>query len=495
MTQSSANTNACCSTKQQATCCDASDKASCCGTGARSDGASCGCDAGVVSLSTSTPVRRTDITSVDLPVVIIGAGPVGLAAAAHLSQRGVRFVILEAGSAAGASILKWGHVRLFSPWRYCVDPAAEALLTPMGWRMPDPDADPLGAELVRDYLQPLAALPQIAPHLHVNTRVTSVARAGFDKLRTNGRERAPFVVRFEQNDGTESQLFAKAVIDASGTYGSPNPLGASGVAALGERRAAGQIVYGIPDVLGVDRTQYAGKRVLVVGSGHSAFNAILDLETLARQAPDTRVTWAIRRAETGQMFGGQSDDQLGARGALGTRAEQVLHGGAVTLLTGVRVERVTQHAGALAVQCDDGRELGLFDRVIATTGFRPDLTMLGELRLALDDRNEAPAALAPLIDPNVHSCGTVPPHGVDELTHAAEPGFYIIGMKSYGRAPTFLMLTGYEQARSVAAAIAGDWVAAREVRLVLPETGVCSGGAGSTCCAPAAALVSLDQIA
>ena len=440
------------------------------------------------------PVQRTTMASNDLPVVIIGAGPVGLAAAAHLAQRGERFVILEAGAAAGASILKWGHVRLFSPWRYCVDPAAEALLTPTGWRMPDPDADPLGAELVREYLQPLAALPQIAPHLHVNMRVTSVARAGFDKLKTNGRERAPFVVRFEQNNGAESQLYAKAVIDASGAYESPNPLGASGVAALGERQAASRIVYAIPDVLGADRALYAGQRVLVVGSGHSAFNAILDLETLARQAPDTRVTWAIRRAETGRMFGGLSDDQLSARGALGARAEQVLRNGAVRLVTGARVERVTEHAGALIVQCDDGRELGAFDRVIASTGFRPNLAMLGELRLALDDRNEAPVALAPLIDPNVHSCGSVPPHGVDELTHAAEPGFYIIGMKSYGRAPTFLMLTGYEQARSVAAAIAGDLAAAREVRLVLPETGVCGGGAGSTCCAPAATLVSLDQI-
>ena len=486
--------NICCSTTSQATCCDASDKASCCGTGVRSDGASCGCEAGAAARPADAPVQRTATASSELPVVVIGAGPVGLAAAAHLSQRGERFVILEAGTAAGASILKWGHVRLFSPWRYCIDPVAEALLAPTGWRMPDPDADPLGAELVRDYLQPLAALPQIAPHLHVNARVTSVARAGFDKLKTNGRERAPFMVRVEQSDGVETQLLAKAVIDASGAYESPNPLGASGVAALGERQAASQIVYGIPDVLGADRAQYAGRRVLVVGSGHSAFNAILDLETLARQAPDTRVTWAIRRTETGQMFGGQSDDQLGARGALGTRAEQVLRSGAVTLVTGARVERVAQHDGALTVHADDGRELGVFDRVIATTGFRPDLAMLGELRLAIDDRNEAPAALAPLIDPNVHSCGTVPPHGVDELTHAAEPGFYVIGMKSYGRAPTFLMLTGYEQARSVAAAIAGDWVAAREVRLVLPESGVCGGGAESTCCAPAAARVSLENI-
>ena len=80
--------------------------------------------------------------------------------------------------------------------------------------------------------------------------------------------------------------------------------------------------------------------------------------------------------------------------------------------------------------------------------------------------------LAPLIDPNLHSCGTVRPHGEAELRQP-EKDFYIVGMKSYGRAPTFLLATGYEQARSVVAALAGDWQAARDVRLNLPETGVC----------------------
>ena len=116
------------------------------------------------------------------------------------------------------------------------------------------------------------------------------------------------------------------------------------------------------------------------------------------------------------------------------------------------------------------------DEVIAATGFRPDLTLLGELRLDLDDRVEAARALAPLIDPNLHSCGSVPPHGVDELSHP-DAGFYMVGMKSYGRAPTFLLRTGYEQVRSVVAALAGDWEAARRVELVLPETGVCNRSA------------------
>ena len=113
------------------------------------------------------------------------------------------------------------------------------------------------------------------------------------------------------------------------------------------------------------------------------------------------------------------------------------------------------------------------DRIVVTTGFRPDFSFLRELRIEVDPAVEAPPALSPLIDPNFHSCGDVPPHGIAELAHP-EPDFTIVGSKSYGRAPTFLMATGYEQVRSVVAAIAGDHAAAREVQLVLPKTGVCS---------------------
>ncbi len=417
---------------------------------------------------------------------MIGAGPVGLAAAAKLHARSEAFVLLEAGAHAGASVARWGHVRVFSPWRYLIDPDAETLLAAHGWRAPDPGAFPLGAELVERYLKPLAALPEIAPYLRLHTRVTAISRRGFDKLKTAGRDAAPFELRMQSPDGSESTLLAKAVIDASGTYESPNPLGAGGLPAIGERTAAALIDARIPDVLGADRAHYAGKRALVVGSGHSAFNTVLELAELAHQSPGTQVTWAIRRTEPGQMFGGGGADQLPERGALGLRAQKLVADGAVTLITGARVERVTLDAAraSVSVITDDGRALGPFDRIVVNTGFRPDLAMLSELRLALDDRNDAPAALAPLIDPNLHSCGSVPPHGYEALRHPAEPGFYVIGMKSYGRAPTFLMLTGYEQARSVVAAIAGDMAAARDVRLVLPETGVCSTDDSGSCCAP-----------
>ena len=429
-----------------------------------------------------------------LPVAVIGAGPVGLAAAAHLLAQGEEPVIFEASATVGANVLAWGHVRLFSPWGYMVDAAARELLTADGdWVEPDCDAYPTGRELVEGYLAPLAAHPAIQSRLRLKTRVIRVTRDGFDKMKTEGRDDAPFVLTVQRPDGTEEVVFAKAVLDASGTTATPNPLGAAGVPAIGERALADRIFYGIPDVLGVHRARYAGQRVLVVGSGHSAFNALLDLVDLADDAPGTTITWAIRRPShrLDNLFGGGINDALPARGALGERVQRLVEDQRLRPVSGFKVARLTETTDGLLVASDD-EVIGPVDTIIATTGFRPDLSLLSELRLDLDPAVESPTALAPLIDPNVHSCGSVPPHGEAELRQP-ESGAYIVGMKSYGRAPTFLMLTGYEQVRSIAAAIAGDWDAARDVQLVLPETGVCSSGIlaerGVACCAADAATM------
>jgi thioredoxin reductase len=404
------------------------------------------------------------------PVAVIGAGPVGLAAAAHLLSRGLEPVVFEAGDDVGASIRDWAHVRVFSPWEYDVDPTAAELLATQGWVAPADDEYPTGAEIVERYLEPLAAVPAIAERLWLNARVVAVTRSGIDKLKDAGRDEAAFELRVER-DGVEERHFARSVIDASGTWTRPNPLGAGGLPAGGECAHADRIAYRIPDVLAADRARYAGRRVLVVGSGHSALNAILDLVALREQAPETEIVWAIRSAGLGQTLGGSGADQLPARGALGQAVRRRLDDGAIELVTGFQTEGVGRDGTRLVVV--DGERRLVVDEVIATTGYRPDLALLGELRLDLDDRVEAPRALAPLIDPNLHSCGSVPPHGVDELSHP-DAGVYVVGMKSYGRAPTFLLRTGYEQVRSVVAALAGDWASARDVRLVLPETGVCS---------------------
>src|SRR5688572_14749292 len=227
-------------------------------------------------------------------IAIIGGGPTGLAAAAHLVDRGGAPVVLEAGESVGAHVLAWGHVQVFSPWRYNIDPVAGAMLRAAGWKEPDLDTLPTGADLVAEYLRPLAALPQLAPRIRVGARVVAVVRAGFDKMKTDGRESAPFELHVRSAVGEET-LLADAVIDASGTYGTPNPLGASGLLAIGETRCRRRVFYGIPDVLGLQRERYAGRRTLVVGSGHSAFNVLLDLAALAAGAPGTTLTWAVRR--------------------------------------------------------------------------------------------------------------------------------------------------------------------------------------------------------
>jgi thioredoxin reductase len=403
----------------------------------------------------------------NLPVVVIGAGPVGLAAAAHLHERSLPFTVVEAGDGPAASVRQWGHVRLFSPWRYNIDPAARRLLAEEGWVEPDPDVLPTGAQLAADYLQPLADLPAIKPDVRYGARVVAVTRQGMDRVRTAGREAAPFLIRLA--DGQE--LLARAVIDACGTWTTPNPLGASGIPAHGETTAARYIDQALPDVLGADRDRFAGRRTLVVGAGHSAANTLLALADLAAQEPGTSVVWAIRSASPARTYGGEAADALPARGALGSRLRAHVDVGAVELVTGFAIQSLAAAGDRVAVS--DGARTITVDRIVAATGFRPDHSLTGELRLDLDPILGSTRALAPLIDPNLHSCGTVPPHGVDELAHP-EPGFSAIGVKSYGRAPTFLMATGYEQARSVVAALAGDWDAARDVQLDLPETGVCN---------------------
>lgn len=410
-----------------------------------------------------------------LPIAVIGGGPVGLVAAAHLIARGLPVKVYEAGPAVGANMRDWGHVRVFTPWRYCVDPVASALLERQGWRMPAEDVFPTGGEIVASYLEPLAATPELAGAIETGARVTGISRLGLDKVVSRGREEQPFVLLIKTAKSLRRDL-ARAVIDASGTWATPNPLGASGLAAEGEAELADRIAYGIPDVLGRYRHLYAGKTTLVVGAGHSAANALLDLVHLAETEPSTTAVWAARSTELIRVYGGGDSDQLPARGELGAETRELVESGRVPLVSGFAIQRLHEENGRIIIEgeCAEGsRTIGPVDRIIAATGQRPDLSLTRELRLDLDPWLESTKALGPLIDPNEHSCGSVPPHGHRELAHL-ESGFYTVGIKSYGRAPTFLLLTGYEQVRSVAAALAGDFVAANDVQLVLPETGVCT---------------------
>ncbi|WP_234031314.1 FAD-dependent oxidoreductase [Mycetocola zhujimingii] len=419
-----------------------------------------------------------------LPVAIIGAGPVGLAAAAQLLERGIDVVVFEAGETAGSAVAAWGHTRLFSPWEYLVDEAAGRLLDKTEWHAPAAKKLPFGRELVEDYLLPLAATPELAPRIRYQSTVTDVSRQGMDRTRSAGRSSTPFLLRIRTGDATTEQL-ARAVIDTSGTYSSPNGLTASGLAPAGIDGIREHLSSALPDVLGVDRDRFAGRHTLVVGAGHSAANTLLKLATLAKEESATTISWAIRGRSPVRAYGSENDE-LEARGQLGSSVHELVRQGRVTLIDQFEIDDLEPAADQRVAVV--GRRQGEktrveVDRVVNATGFRPNLEMLREIRLSLDEIVEAPRALAPLIDPNMHSCGTVYPHGVIELAHP-EPNFYIAGMKSYGRAPTFLLVTGYEQVRSIADELAGNHGAARRVQLVLPETGVCGPSSSAGGCGP-----------
>lgn len=418
-----------------------------------------------------------------LPVGIIGAGPVGLAAAAHLATRNQSFILFESGNTVASNILSWKHIRVFSPWRYNIDKAARQLLEQTNWQAPDEEGLPTGNELYHQYFKPFAELPIIKPSISLNSRVISIGRKNIDKMKTTWREELPYVVQVQHNNEI-NQHEVKAVIDASGTWNSPNPIGSGGNYAVGELENKEKIFYGIPDILHQHEVRYKNKSVLVVGSGHSSINAILELDKLKEKYPATEIHWVLRKKNVRDVYGGQEADALEARGALGIKIEQLVNEDRINVYTPFQIQKLINKSDKLTIvgfQHEEKFALPQIDEIISNTGSRPDFSFLREIRLNIDSSLESIGEIAELIDPNIHSCGTVRPHGEKELQHP-DKDFYIVGSKSYGRAPTFLMATGYEQVRSIVAAIDGDMEAARKVELDLPETGVCSVDAGGSAC-------------
>lgn len=365
----------------------------------------------------------------NLPIIIIGAGPIGIAAAANLHQRGLPFLLLERGSTAGSAMLEWGHVSLFTTWRNVIDLATVTLLERTGWVMPDPDTLPTGKDIVTQYLIPAAATQALRSSIAYESTVVGVSKLAHSKTSTKDREQAPFSVHYQTSDGEHHVVYARAVIDSSGTWYNPNPAGLDGLPVPGEQENRDKIAYGIPDALNQDKSDYDGQRTLVLGDGHSAMNIILELMVLRNSNPDTQIIWGMRSNNIEKLTGVGINSRLPARAKLGHDASNAIKTGDIELLVPLQVSRICKKETGLELQIIiDGQEKIIeVDRIVVSTGFRPDLDIVREIRLDIDEVVEAPTLLAPIIDPNIHFCGSVKPHGADVLQHH-DKGFYLVGI-------------------------------------------------------------------
>ncbi len=381
-------------------------------------------------------------------IAILGAGPTGLEAALAAADASLPFTLYEAASSVAGNVRAWGHVQLFTPWEMNVSPRMRQHLEAAGREVPGGSDCPTGRDLAEKLFEPLAALPEIAPNVRLGTRVLSVGRQGLlkhEEIATAERGRRPFRILLSNESGREWTETADVVIDATGTWGSPNTLGDGGIPAPGERSFAGEIRRDIPDF--AKEPDWAGKTVLLAGAGHSAQTAVRALAEL----PGTRVIWALRNPEPG--WGTHDGDPLPDRARLAADAAALAGGSspAVEVRRGVAVEEITKPNGKLEVvlRNGEGSETVAVDRILSLTGAVGDHGLYRQLQVHECYATCGPIKLsAALLGAGSSDCLAQTTHGADTLTNP-EPGFFILGSKSYGRNNTFLMRIGWEQVGEV----------------------------------------------
>ncbi len=378
-------------------------------------------------------------------IAIIGAGPIGLEAALAALERGFAAQLFERGRAAGA-VRQWGHVRMFSPFGMNATSRGLTRLQSSGVPLPEADALLTGAEFRDRYLLPLArSFP--AGVLRENTEVLAIGRSRVlkgDHIAEPTRGATPF--RLLVRDASEERIVqADSVFDCSGTYAQPNGLGDGGIPAPGERAARDHIFYGIPDFAGADRERFAGRRVLVVGAGHSGATAVNGLAEL----PASEIHWLLRR-QRALPAEEIPDDPLPERARLAARSNQLVRAKRVTLHRSASVESISPNDSIeVAIADADGERALTVDEIIVATGFRPDLNLARELQVQTCWATEGTYPLAASILGEAGAdCLKTPAFGAEMLMHP-EPGYFTLGMKSYGRAPNFLLRTGHEQIETV----------------------------------------------
>ncbi|HSI67094.1 MAG TPA: NAD(P)-binding domain-containing protein [Planococcus sp. (in: firmicutes)] len=406
-------------------------------------------------------MKSTDLK--ELPIGIIGAGPIGLAAAAHLYKQGLPFYVFESGAQVGANFLDYKHVRLFSPWLYNIDPASKEILKRSGWVEPVEKRLPYARDIYTDYLEPLSKTPELEPHIHLSSRVVSIGRKHIDKSRTKERSNNPFVISAIQN-GALTTYEVRAVIDASGTWQTPNPLMSGGYYTPAEEQAKGSINYGIPDVLGKDKERYQGKHTLVVGSGHSAINTVIQLGQLKERAPDTKISWVIRKPDF-EFIAALSKNRFLAQYKLGEKIERLMSKQSIECFSSFYIEGLHESNGKLTVTGANKERVEEIDEIVVNTGSRPDIELFREIQTSLHASAECAEGISKLL---FEKKGVVQPHGERFLRHMEED-FYIIGTKSYGRASSFFLMNGFEQARSIAAYLNGNIEESEEIQIKFPD--------------------------
>ena len=387
-------------------------------------------------------------------IAIVGAGPIGLDAALAAVEAGFPFTLYEASGQAGGNVRSWGHVRLFTPWPLNVSPRARGALAAAGITAPSADRCPTGSEFADVLLAPIAALDTIGPHLECGARVLEIGRDRLlksDEIGTGVRAETPFRLLVRRNDGTERVAYADVVLDCTGTYGTPNAMGVGGIHAPGERGLSDRIIRRNPD-FERDAPGWAGRRILLVGAGHSGQTAAGELAGLIERAPRTSVVWAIRSEDP--SFGAVENDALPARAALVESARALAFGAESPLdvRLGAVVEAVeASDAGIIAtLRGRDGRmDAVVVDRIVSLTGSVPDATIYRQLQVHECWATSGPMKLAAaLLASTSADCLTQRSHGADTLENP-EPNFFILGEKSYGRNATFLMRVGWEQVDEV----------------------------------------------
>lgn len=374
-------------------------------------------------------------------LVVIGAGPMGLEAALGALERGFEVTVLEKGR-VGESLLRWGSTRFFSPLGMNVSARVKRRLGP---DLPSEESLLTGPEMVARVLEPLAGRAPLLGRVRLGRRVVAVGRTRMTRGEMAGhplRAERPFRLLVETPEG-EDVVEAEAVLDASGICDTPTALGVGGVPARGERALQSRLIRHLGPLQ--DRLGFvAGREVLVVGHGHSAANAI---GLLAEVAPAPRVTWAVRTSNRRPCLE-VANDPLPERRSVVARA----NGLAAEPPSFLRMERRASVEAIEAVNGHFGVALSgarraEYDAVVGLTGYRPDLSFLSELALEISPVSEGASRLQRALS-SVTDCLSVPTLGAGDLA-SGEPGFHLVGFKSYGRLPAFLLQAGIAQLESI----------------------------------------------